>query len=182
MTMDPELREEIKRRMAALPQSVQDAIAAIDIEKQLRSVSSTHKLHVDQWAILENQVMLTLLGFQNPMQLAGNIESEVGVTSEEASVLAHDISTIVFEPIREELERQLEHPEARGKQISAEEAARNQILATEGVVAGVAPATPPTPKPTEKATRAPISSSYTARGDSAKRKDVSGDPYREAPI
>jgi hypothetical protein len=179
--MDPELQEQIKKRLAELPAVIRDAITSTDVQKQLRAVSDNHQLHIDQWAKLENEVTLTLLGFQNPADLSKNIQSEVGVSADIANSLATDINTIVFEPIREELERQLENPEAKGKQISAEEAARQQILAGEAAP-GIKPATPPPPKPTEKAVRAPISSSYTAREPSTNRKDVAGDPYREAPL
>jgi len=182
--MDPQLRDEIQKRLSTLPAVVRDAIATIDIEKQLRAVSDNHKLHVDQWAILENEVMLTLLGFQEPVKLPANIQREVGVDAETAESLANDINTIVFEPIRQELERQLEHPEAQEKQLTAEEAARQQILAGENAATAptVAPATPPPPKPTEKAERAPISSAYSARESSSVRKDIANDPYREAPL
>jgi hypothetical protein len=183
--MDPELQEEMKKRLVALPEVVRDAIASTDVQKQMRTVSDNHRLHIDQWAKLENEVMMTLLGFQDPVKLPQNIQSEVGVTAEVAQSLATDINTIVFEPIRQELERQLAHPEAQEKQVTAEETARTQILAGESAAAqvpAVAPGTPPAPKPTEKAERAPISSSYTSRQPSTERKIVTGDPYREAPL
>jgi hypothetical protein len=183
--MDPETQGKLKEALANLPEVIRNAITSADLEKQLRAVSETHQLHIDQWAKLENEVMLTLLGFQDPVNLAANIQSEVGVSADIAATLAKDISTIVFEPIRQELERQLEHPEAQEKQVSATEATREVILAEESggppAPAAVLPATPPAPKPTEKAIRAPISSAYTAREPSTERKSVTGDPYREPP-
>lgn len=198
MPTDKESSEQIlKDRFAQLPKVVQDAIMSADVEKQLRTLADTHKLHIDQWSALENEVMLTLLGLQNIRDLAANIETEVGVAKEESVKLATDISQIVFEPIRQELERGLSHPEAQAKQISNEEMARNQAISSEAAAADpaavatpaqtalatpqVMPATPPAPKPTEKAVRAPLSSAYTARQPSSERKDVAGDPYRELP-
>lgn len=179
--MDPDVQAQLKERYMQLPEVVRNAITSADIQKQLRAVSDNHKLHVDQWAILENEVMLALLGFQNPQDLPRNIQNHVEVNEAEANALSNDINKIVFEPIRQELERQLEHPEAKEKEMSAEEAARAQILATEAPT-GVLPATPPAPKPTEKAVRAPISSSYTSRQASTNRKNVTDDPYREPPL
>lgn len=204
---DPELDKSIQDRFSQLPPVVQDAITSADVQKQLRAVAANHKLHVDQWGKLENEVMLTLLGFDEPGNLEKNLVGQVGVPSEEARDLANDINTIVFEPIRQELERQLAHPEAQEKAVSAEEVARNEAIANEAapstdtpsaapagaleipaaapapIVAppGVLPATPPAPKPTEKAVRAPISSSYTSQQASTARKGVEGDPYRELP-
>lgn len=180
--MDPNIQTQLKERFAQLPEVVRNAITSADVEKALRSVSEKHKLHVDQWAKLENEVMLTLLGFQNAEDFPKNIQDEIGVAPDEAASLAADISTIVFEPIREELERGLEHPEAQEKKLSDAEVARTQILSQEGGRPTLLPATPPPTKPTEKAVRAPISSSYSARQPSTERKSVSGDPYREMPI
>jgi hypothetical protein len=173
--MNPDLQEEIKRRLDALPQVVRDAIANIDVQKQMRAVSDNHDLHIDQWASLEKEVMLTLLGIQESQDLPQHIQKAIGVSAEEADNLAKDIGVIVFEPIREELERQLEHPDAKEDTKAAAQAA----MLTAG---GVVPATPPPAKPTEKAVRAPLSSTYTSREPSSNRSSVNGDPYREPPI
>ena len=179
--------KEITERFATLPKVVQDAITSADIEKRLRTVSDKHKLHIDQWQILQNEVMLTLLGMQDVSELAEEIHSAVGITTEEANSLTEDLNTIVFEPIRQELERQLESPDAKDKVLTGAETAREEILAKENAaVTAVAaptlvPGTPPVPAPTQKATRAPLSSAYTARQPSTERKIVEGDPYRETP-
>jgi hypothetical protein len=185
--MDPEekkLDEQMQERFKQLPKVVQDAITSADVEKRLRELANTNKLHLDQWQDLENQVMLTLLGFQDADDLESNIKSEVGVPDEVAKALATDISKIVFEPIRQELERELEHPEAKEAQVSGVEAARTQILSDEKLPATppVLPATPPAVAPTEKAVRAPISEAYKAGEPSSARASVADDPYREAPV
>ena len=166
--------------MAQLPKVVRDAIASTDVQKQLRAVSDNHKLHIDQWAKLENEVLVTLLGFQAPSDLPKNIANEIGIDMQSALSLANDINTIVFEPIRQELERELEHPDAQAKELTTTEVARNQILAQESAPT-IQPATPPMPKPTEKAVRTPVSSNYSARQASSERNSATGDPYRETP-
>jgi hypothetical protein len=206
--MDPNqtnIDTELKEAFAALPKIVQNAITSADVEKQMRAVSDNYKLHLDQWGKLENEVMLTLLGLQDAGDLASNIQNEIGVTAEQAASLAADINKIIFAPIRAELERGLEHPEAKEKEVSGAEAARQTLLAAEEPVAAatpqtaevtapvaapttpaaapaaVTPATPPAEKPAEKAVRAPMSSSYLSRQASSERKSVDGDPYRELP-
>ena len=118
----------LQERFVQLPKVVQDAIRSADVEKRMRELAENNKLHLDQWQTLENEVMLALLGFQPTEDLAKNIESQVGVTPEVAKSLAGNISKTVFEPIREELERQLEHPEAKVAVVSGVEAARVQEL------------------------------------------------------
>ena len=80
--MDETIQKDINDRMAQLPQVVQDAISSADTTAHLRELSERHKLHLDQWEILQVQVMLTLLGFQEVEELPQNIEKNVGVTRE----------------------------------------------------------------------------------------------------
>ena len=103
-----------------------------------------------------------------------------------AAELAADISKIVFEPIREELERELEHPDAKAAETSGVEAARTQILSSGDLPAPAAlptvlPATPPAAPRTGTIERAPISAAYKAGEASTARKSVEDDPYREPP-
>ena len=126
---DVDLQKTLEGRFKELPKIVRDAIRSADVEKRLRELANTHKLHVDQWQKMENEVMLALLGFEPVEDLQQNIKNELVVSDEIAGALAADVSRIVFEPIRQELERELEHPEAKEKEVSGIEAARTQVLA-----------------------------------------------------
>jgi hypothetical protein len=180
---DNELDQKLKERFKELPKVVRDAIISADVEKRMRALADTQKLHLDQWESLENEVMLALLGFQPIEDLEKNIKSEVGVTDEVAHLLTQEVSKIVFEPIREEMERQLEHPDAKAENLTGAEEARKEILHSEAAPAipAVAPATPPAAPNQEKAPRAPVSESYKSGQPSVERKEVHDDPYREPP-
>lgn len=180
---DTELEKALKERFDALPKVLQDAITSADVEKRMRGLADTHKLHIDQWQSLENEVMLTLLGVQPIEDLEKNLKSEVNVSAEVATSLAGSISKMVFEPIREELERGLEHPDAKAATVSDVDGIRAQILTSETTPAAptVPPATPPAEAPTGKIERAPVSESYKAGETSVTRKTVHDDPYREPP-
>jgi len=195
----------MKKRFAELPAPVQKAITSVDIQKQLREAADKHKLHLDQWEILENEVLMALFGITPVDELQSAIQKEVKVSTEVAAALAADISKIVFEPIRQELERELEHPEAKGKEVSGVESMRTKTLAAESASSFqvptsssgdaeippdssklearsyVKPATPSPPPPTEKAIRKPAAGAYRPGEASAARKDVHDDPYRESP-
>lgn len=185
-----ELDVKIAERFKQLPKVIQDAITSADVEKRMRELADTQKLHLDQWESLENEVMLALLGFQPIEDLSKNIKSEVGVSEEVAKILTAEISKIVFEPIRGELERQLENPDAQAKTVSAVEQAGKEALQAEAAPVAapatpatpVAPATPPAPPNEQKAVRAPVSEVYKPGQTSAERKEVHEDPYRETPL
>jgi hypothetical protein len=176
-------------RLALLPPVVQQAIQSADLEKHLRALADTHKLHIDQWELLQNEVKLALLGFEDAAKLPENLESVVGVDHETAQSLAQAINDEVFEPIREELERGLSHPEAKAAATDDMEQARQSAI-TAAKAAGEAtapkataqPATPPAPKPEGTVVHAPVSETYKPAQPSTERKDVASDPYREPPL
>lgn len=181
-----ELNTELQKRFKALPKTIQTAITSADVQKELRALADTNKLHLDQWQLLENDVMLTLLGFQPTEELAHHLKNDLDISTELAASLADDISRIVFQPIREQLERELAHPDAKAADVGGVEAARTQILGSEDKPAvpaapAVLPATPPSEPPSSKIARAPVSESYKAGETSTARKSVHDDPYREPP-
>ena len=187
--------QQIQEHFVQLPKVLQDAITSADIEQHLRAVSDAHKLHLDEWSLLENQVMLTLMGLQRAEDLAQNIQNKVGVDATTAAALALDISRVVFDPVRAELERQLEHPNAPVKVESGVENMAAQVLSSEENAAPApvaptvtpvtapapAPLVPPPSAPETKSARVPLSETYKTGELSAARKDVHNDPYREPP-
>lgn len=180
MTEEKTIEEKLQERFEQLPPVVQAAIGSAEVEEHLRKLSEQHKLHLDQWQLLENEVMLTLLGLQPAEELAHNIQKDVGVDKEAAESLAADISRIVFIPIRKELEEQLEHPNAHAGPHT--EKPTNNPSSPQPTPAAVQPATPPTPKSEEKVTRAPLGAVYKSGESSAARKVAHDDPYREPPL
>lgn len=175
-TPQDELNRKLQARFKELPRAVQNAVTSADVEKELRKLADTNKLHIDQWQLLENEVMLTLFGFQPTEELAHHLEVDLEVSADVAKSLAADISKIVFEPIRAELERELAQPSSQAPEASPVPAAPAAPAAPP-----VLPATPPAEAPTGKIERAPVSESYKAGETSVARKSVHDDPYREPP-
>ena len=193
---DATLQGKFAELFSGLPAPVQRAISSSEVEKHLREIAVTNKLHIDQGEKMETQVLLALFGVRPIEQLQANLKKELNISEETAAVLAADVSRVVFEPIRQELERELEHPEAKEKEVSSVDAARTQVLSAQQTVNSeqrkeettpvlqpvpVVPATPPPPPPTEKAIRMPASGAYVPGEASTARKDIHDDPYREPP-
>ncbi len=170
----PDIEEQFKTRFAELPQQVQRAIESADVQKNLQLLSTKHKLHIDQWELLENEVRLVLYGFQPAEKLEENIARELEMPLESAQALANDIATTVFEPIRNELEQELKE-QTQGTEKTPEE----RLAEIAASVATVLPATPPPPKPEGAVIRAPTSPLYTQASRSHERSAPDGDPYRE---
>lgn len=168
------MEEKMKERFAQLPQVVQEAITSSEVEKHLRALSDANKLHIDQWQLLENEVVLALLGMEEVSALEKNIAAKVGVPAEVARSLAEDITKVVFEPIRAELEQSLGHPQPEEKVVTAIDAVAKQAISQEH-----SSASPEQKKAPITVTRAPISPAYKPSEPSSARKVIDGDPYRE---
>ncbi|PCI89627.1 hypothetical protein COB18_03700 [Candidatus Kaiserbacteria bacterium] len=152
--MKEDKNDAIKKRFAELPAIVQQAITDASIETKLRALAETHKLHLDQWVLLENQIMLTLIGLEDPKNMAKNIAAKVGVSDEIAKKLVADIAAQVFQPIRKMMQH-ADVPDPTKKEEPTEVA------------------------PTEKMTPSDTSA-YKTGESSTERRDVQEDPYRES--
>ena len=203
---DQNLHAIIKQRFAELPKVLQDAITGAHVEEHMQKLSVKHALHLDKWQALENRVVLTLMGLAPAEGLRDAIKTELGLNDETADNLAEDIAIQVFEPVRQELERTLEHPDAKAEEGTPIEDMTQEILQTAktgSAIDTLAPAEdlasipptpsapvaappqpvtqtpPPVPKPTVTRTEAPHS--YTPGQVSSQRKDIHTDPYRLPP-
>lgn len=180
----------LKSYFVALPTPVQEAILSSEIESKLRTLAETHKLHLDKWQILEAEVMFALLGVKPLRELSATIQKSLGLTETEATPLVTDISHIIFEPIRAEMERALGAPQAQEEIQSDIENIRTKLLAQEKTTllsehnAPDAPqvksfvATPPAPQPTVQSIKTEIPPEART-GTSTERKSVTNDLYRE---
>ncbi len=128
---DKKIQEQLKELFTDLPKPIQNAIASADVEKQLREIATAYKLHLDKGQLMENEVLWALFGIKPVEDLEKNIKSATGVSDETATQITADISRIVFEPIRQELERELEHPDAKVKEESGVEEMRTQMLSNQ---------------------------------------------------
>lgn len=147
----------IQERFAELPESVQQAVNDASVEKKLRGLAQKYKLHLDQWVLLENEIMLTLLGLEEPQNMAKNVAKEVNIDEDLAQQLVNDIALQVFKPIREQMQGTLDRESIQRKSVPTNTGAQQ----------------------VEK--RVPSdSSAYKPGENSNARRDVQEDPYRES--
>ncbi len=156
--MGNDIEKQIQERFAQLPPAVQQAITDTSVEEKLRGLSAKYKLHLDQWVLLENEIMLTLLGLEEPKNMVKNIATEVGVSDEVAQKLVNDIAQQIFKPIREMMQGTLSRDALTRSAVRTSD---NESSAQEK--------------------RAPSDTSAYQRGQSSsERRDVQEDPYRES--
>jgi hypothetical protein len=99
--------QQLKDAFLQLPEVLQKAITNADVQANLRKLANTHKLHLDKWVILENEIMMALLGLTDPNDLPRNISEQILIPIEQAREITDSVTKIVFDPIQEELQREI---------------------------------------------------------------------------
>lgn len=104
-SMEENTLEQIKARLAELPEDVRAAITSADLGKKIQEVGARQGLHVDQMADLEDEVSLTMLGFSPLDGFEKRLESSLKLNPDAARKLAEDIGGNIFGPIRESIKQ-----------------------------------------------------------------------------
>jgi hypothetical protein len=173
----------------ALPSVVQQAILSSDLEDKMKDLSQKHKIHLDKWTQLENEITYALFGITAPEELTTNIEKHVGLPREQAIAINNAAVEIIFEPIRKQLQNvvtaaaaeraaplasldQQKASSESGVSIPTASTTQNSVLTLQHILkrrlAGDTTGIVNSPKQVNNA------------GDSkAAAEAVSGDPYRE---
>ena len=170
----------LKERFAELPPAIQRAITDARVETHLRTLAQKHKLHLDRWVVLENQIMLVLLGLEKPQNMVGNIVKEVGVDADTAQSIVNDIVAQVFQPIREQMRQQLDKS---GREAHADREATDtpSEAPTVSRESGEGVESTPDTLHTHMEKKRPSDSVVYKPGESStSRRDVDEDPYRES--
>ncbi len=148
------MQKEYQKYLDDLPETVQTAVANANIEEKLRNLAKNYQLHLDKWSILENEIMLALLGVRDASKMPENVSTAIGVDIATAQKMVDDIALSIFKPIREELQDELENKKERA----------------------IATLTEKDKKPPK-----PASQSYHDTAlKSSDRKEIHNDPYRES--
>lgn len=98
-----ELQKQIEERIAKLPEDIQLAIASNDLGKHIQTIGQRHQLHIDQMEMLQDEVMLVMLGFVNPEDFTAQLQEQVRIPGEKARGITTDIQNEIFMPVRESM-------------------------------------------------------------------------------
>ena len=136
-----------------LPEQIQTAVKHVNVPEKMRALAKDYKLHLDKWAILENEIMLALVGAKDASDMPQNISTAVGVDLETAKKMTDSIAINIFRPIREELQDEIENKEQRAIETLT--------------------------KKDEQVAEPPSEAYHDTNLASSERKDIENDPYRE---
>ncbi len=103
--MDNILTEDLKKQFEALPVEIQKAISDVDLPIKLQEIVKNNKLMIDQAGGLETETILVLFGLESLENYVKNLIANVGLSSIQASIVAHDVNESIFKNIRESLKK-----------------------------------------------------------------------------
>src|SRR3989344_4190275 len=98
--MEQGVQKQVQARIEELPEDVQKAIMAADLDRRIQAIGNKHHLHIDQIGKLEDETLLVMLAFTAPSDFASHIQNKCGMSQADAEALATEISNEIFMPIR----------------------------------------------------------------------------------
>jgi hypothetical protein len=97
------LPKEIQDRFNELPKVVQDIILNSGWEKTTRHIVEKYNLRIDQGAVIEEETMFVMFGFDEADKFTENIMREAKIDRELAEKITEEINNDVFKLITEKL-------------------------------------------------------------------------------
>jgi len=97
--------KDFKAYIETLPPEIKAAIYSIDYPQKLQEIVRNNKLMIDQAGKLEAETTLVMAGIEPMDNYLKNLMSNVGLTSIQASVVAHDVNELIFKGIRDALKK-----------------------------------------------------------------------------
>ena len=154
--MEDETKKLIQEQYAKLPKQLQEAIQSSHVNEMISAIAAQNKLHVDQIEVFENEVMMLMMGFTDPIEFVGELQKSLGLTADIALKIATDTNEQILLPIRERMEHPSESaPIATPSNPPAMNAASTSMSAVEGKSV-VMPSAAKVPEPVATPASAPV--------------------------
>ncbi len=152
--MDDETKKLIQEQYAKLPKQLQDAIQSSHVNDMIGAIAAQNKLHIDQIGEFENEVMLLMMGFTDPIEFVGELQRTLGVNSEVALKIATDTNEQILLPIRERMENATSDfapaasPATSAPAVNTPPMSEKSVVMPSAAKAPVPTVTPPAPSAT----------------------------------
>lgn len=92
-----------KKQLGLLPAEVRQAIESVDLPDKIHAIAQKYKLHIDEEGALAEETTLVLWGVVPLRKYTEALETVLDIDQGKASLIAKDIDTALFAPIRDSL-------------------------------------------------------------------------------
>ena len=118
-------REELEKKYKGLPEELRKALDSTEVYDALRTIVAKHGLHIDQSAVLEDEISLVLLGIVSAYDFTKRIKEGLGLSLTETENIVRDVNEVIFKKYREHLMMPMEPVASVGEE---ENLNREEIL------------------------------------------------------
>src|SRR3989344_764184 len=99
---DSTLESDIKELLKEVPPPIRAFFASGKVETIAKNLMQKNKLHIDQGAVVEREIILLLLGLKDPAEFTKALAEEAKLDQQTVNGIVQDINTQIFIPLREE--------------------------------------------------------------------------------
>ncbi len=99
---DPALEDDIKQLLTEVPQPIRAFFASGKVEAVAKNLMQKYRLHIDQSAIMEREIILLLLGLKNPAEFTQALAEEAKIEPQMVKNIVQDVNTQIFIPLQAE--------------------------------------------------------------------------------
>jgi hypothetical protein len=99
---EPTLEESIQQVMQTLPPVIRDYLSKGEYSIVAKNLMAKYGLHIDQSGILEREIMLLLMGIENPAEFIQALVGEAKIDRQVVNKIVQDVNAQIFIPLKEE--------------------------------------------------------------------------------
>ena len=100
---EPTLEESLKEVMQTLPPPIRQYLAQGKHAFVAKNLMAKYGLRIDQGGVLERELMLLLMGIENPDEFAESLKNEAAIPEDTVRVIMTDINQEIFIPLQKEM-------------------------------------------------------------------------------
>ena len=104
------LDESIKQVMKSLPPVIRNYLAQGKYTAVAKGMMAKYGLRIDQGGVLEREIMLLLMGIENPDEFTKALAEEAKLDQKTIDSIVQDVNAQIFIPLRKEEEEQSKKP------------------------------------------------------------------------
>ena len=101
--LEPTFEEDIKNVLAEVPPQVRTVFASGKVEIVAKNLMLKNRLHIDQGAILEREIILLLLGLHSPDEFTRTLIDEANINQIIVNDISRDINEQIFIPVQQQM-------------------------------------------------------------------------------
>lgn len=100
---EPTFEESVKEVMQTLPPPIRQYLSQGKYSIVAKNLMRKYGLHIDQGGVLEREIMLLLMGIENPDEFAASLKSEAALSEDVVKNIMTDVNQEIFIPLQKEM-------------------------------------------------------------------------------